>query len=75
MICAMSSAKETMIKTAKSEPVAFFATCARLIPKDVQITLGQRYRFQVRAQPLPASFDVRYTRCHVLSPLCSSKSC
>jgi hypothetical protein len=35
--------KETMIKTAKSEPLAFFATCARLIPKDVQITLGQRY--------------------------------
>jgi hypothetical protein len=35
--------KEIMIKTAKAEPTAFFATCARLIPKDVAITVAQQY--------------------------------
>ena len=35
--------KETMVSTAQKEPVAFFATCARFIPKDVQLTIEQQY--------------------------------
>ena len=33
--------KATMVHTAKVQPEIFFATCARLIPKDVQISIEQ----------------------------------
>jgi hypothetical protein len=32
---------ETMRHTAKTNPEVYFATCARLIPKDVQLTIEQ----------------------------------
>ena len=35
--------RETMLHTAKLNPEVFFATCARLIPKDVQLTVQQHY--------------------------------
>src|SRR6516165_2401690 len=35
--------KDTMLHTAKLNPEIFFATCARLIPKDVQLTVQQHY--------------------------------
>ena len=35
--------KDTMVHTAKLNPEVFFATCARLIPKDVQLTVQQHY--------------------------------
>jgi hypothetical protein len=35
--------KDTMLHTAKLNPEVFFATCARLIPKDVQLTVQQHY--------------------------------
>jgi hypothetical protein len=31
----------TMVVTAKTEPVSFFALCSKLIPRDVAITVGQ----------------------------------
>jgi hypothetical protein len=34
-----SHGKETMIKTATEQPSVFFATCARLIPADVRVTV------------------------------------
>src|SRR6516165_6135838 len=33
--------KATMVHTAKANPEVYFATCARLIPKDVQLTIEQ----------------------------------
>ena len=33
--------RETMVKTAKTNPAVFFATCARLIPQDVKLTVEQ----------------------------------
>jgi hypothetical protein len=39
--------KDTMLHTAKLNPEVFFATCARLIPKDVQLTVQQNYSFQL----------------------------
>ena len=33
--------KQTMVHTAKQEPAVFFATCARIIPKDVAVTVDQ----------------------------------
>jgi hypothetical protein len=39
--------KETMIATAKANPEVFFGTCARLIPRDVQLTVQQNYSFQL----------------------------
>src|SRR5436190_24037407 len=33
--------KDTMLHTAKLNPEVFFATCARLIPKDVQLSIQQ----------------------------------
>jgi hypothetical protein len=33
--------KETMLKTAEIQPAVFFATCARLLPQDVKVTLEQ----------------------------------
>jgi hypothetical protein len=33
--------KETMIKTAQTQPSVFFATCARLLPNDVKVTIEQ----------------------------------
>jgi Family of unknown function (DUF5681) len=35
--------RETMIKTARDQPSVFFATCARLIPSDVKLTVEQTY--------------------------------
>jgi hypothetical protein len=35
--------KETMIKTATDQPGVFFATCARLPPADVKLTIEQSY--------------------------------
>jgi hypothetical protein len=32
-----------MLHTAKHSPEAFFATCARLLPKDVELTIRQNY--------------------------------
>jgi hypothetical protein len=34
--------RETMLKTAKDQPSVFFATCARLIPNDVRVTVEQQ---------------------------------
>ena len=34
--------RETMVKTAKTSPAVFFATCARLIPNDVRVTVQQQ---------------------------------
>ena len=31
-----------MVKTARTNPAAFFATCARLIPNDVRVTVQQQ---------------------------------
>ena len=31
-----------MVKTARTNPAVFFATCARLIPNDVRVTVEQR---------------------------------
>ena len=31
-----------MLKTAKTNPTVFFATCARLIPQDVKLTVEQQ---------------------------------
>jgi hypothetical protein len=33
--------KATMTHTARTNPEVFFATCARLVPKDVQLTIEQ----------------------------------
>src|SRR5215831_8100440 len=35
--------KASMLHTAKSNPETFFATCARLLPKDVELTIRQHY--------------------------------
>src|SRR5262249_11017493 len=35
--------RETMLRTAKSSPETFFATCARILPKDVELTIRQHY--------------------------------
>jgi hypothetical protein len=34
--------REAMVKTARSNPTVFFATCARLIPNDVRVTVEQQ---------------------------------
>src|SRR5580704_2600165 len=34
--------RETMVKTAKTSPTVFFATCARLIPNVVRVTVQQQ---------------------------------
>src|SRR6516165_6528147 len=34
--------REAMLKTAKTNPTVFFATCARLIPQDVKLTVEQQ---------------------------------
>jgi len=39
--------KQTMLATARAQPETFFATCARLIPKDVQLTVSQHYSFDL----------------------------
>src|SRR5262249_5733044 len=31
--------REAMLKTAKTNPTVFFATCARLIPQDIKLTV------------------------------------
>jgi hypothetical protein len=33
--------RETMVKTARTNPAVFFATCARLIPNDVRVTFHE----------------------------------
>jgi len=35
--------KATMLRTVASNPETFFATCARLLPKDVELTIRQNY--------------------------------
>ena len=35
--------KDTMLRTARSSPETFFATCAWLLPKDVELTIRQHY--------------------------------
>jgi hypothetical protein len=35
--------RDTMVSTAKLNPAVFFATCARLIPSDVKLTVEQTY--------------------------------
>ena len=35
--------RETMVKTARTNPAVFFATCARLIPNDVKLTVDSSY--------------------------------
>jgi hypothetical protein len=35
--------KASMLHTARSNPETFFATCARLLPKDVELTIRQNY--------------------------------
>jgi hypothetical protein len=35
--------KQTMISTAQTNPAVFFATCARLIPADVRVSVEQTY--------------------------------
>jgi hypothetical protein len=39
--------KDTMMATARAQPEVFFATCARLIPKDVQLTVSQHHSFDL----------------------------
>ena len=34
--------RETMVKTARTNPAVFFAACARLIPNDVKLTVEQQ---------------------------------
>ena len=34
--------RETLVKTARTNPAVFFATCARLIPNDVRVTVQQQ---------------------------------
>jgi hypothetical protein len=34
--------REAMLRTAKTNPTVFFATCARLIPHDVKLTIEQQ---------------------------------
>jgi hypothetical protein len=42
--------RETMVKTARSNPAVFFATCARLIPNDVRVTVEQSLPGNLSAQ-------------------------
>jgi hypothetical protein len=35
--------RDTMLRTAKTNPETFFATCARILPKDVELTIRQHY--------------------------------
>ena len=35
--------KASMLHTARSNPETFFATCARLLPRDVELTIRQNY--------------------------------
>jgi hypothetical protein len=35
--------KRTMLATARAQPETFFAVCARLIPRDVELTVRQHY--------------------------------
>ena len=39
--------KDTMLRTARSSPETFFATCARLLPKDVELTIRSHYSFEL----------------------------
>ena len=46
--------RETMVKTAKTNPV-FFATCARLIPNDVRVTVQQQLPGNLSAEDWASS--------------------
>ena len=35
--------KASMLHTARANPETFFATCARLLPRDVELTIRQNY--------------------------------
>ena len=39
-----------MVKTARTNPAVFFATCARLIPNDVRVTVEQQLPGNLSAQ-------------------------
>ena len=39
--------KATMLRTVASNPETFFATCARLLPKDVELTIRSHYSFEL----------------------------
>ena len=39
--------KATMLRTVASNPETFFATCARLLPKDVELTIRSHYSADV----------------------------
>jgi hypothetical protein len=42
-----SEGKQTMLATARAQPETFFAVCARLIPKDVELTVRQHHSFDL----------------------------
>jgi uncharacterized protein DUF5681 len=42
--------RETMVKTARNNPAVFFATCARLLPNDVRVTVEQSLPGNLSAQ-------------------------
>jgi hypothetical protein len=39
--------KATMLRTVATNPETFFATCARLLPKDVELTIRSHYSFEL----------------------------
>ena len=47
--------RETMVKTAKTNPAVFFATCARLIPNDVRVTVQQQLPGNLSAEDWASS--------------------
>jgi hypothetical protein len=52
--------REAMVKTAKTNPTVFFATCARLIGPEVKLTIEQ----QLAGNLSPADWnDARNSRC------------
>ena len=42
--------RETMVKTARTNPAVFCATCARLIPNDVRVTVQQQLAGNLSAE-------------------------
>src|SRR5262245_17836491 len=49
-----SEGKQTMLATARTQPETFFAVCARLIPRDVELTVRQHPSFELD----PADLEV-----------------
>ena len=54
--------RETMVKTAKTKPTVFFATCARLIPQDVKLTVEQQLPGNLSMVKTPNSRRLGRTR-------------